>query len=295
MAEWLEIAIATPRGGDEIGALIQLELAAARSGTEVRSDEVVFWVEVADGETVLAETRAAIARLAADGFDVDPTAVRARPAKPESEWRDAWKIHFRTARLTRQLVVVPSWEQFQPAADDLVIDLDPGQAFGTGAHGSTRLVLLALQAARDAGAPLTRFLDVGTGSGILAIAAVKLWPDAVAVAIDNDPLAVAAATENCAKNRVSSRVTCAATPVAELNGAYQLVAANIQADVLTELAPAIAARVAASGQLILSGLLDDQVERVADHYAALPGFRLDRIERSQDDREFCCAVLVRQP
>jgi ribosomal protein L11 methyltransferase len=295
MAEWLEIAVAiTSKGADDVAALITGEVAAAKNGTEIRADEVVFWVAIEDGETALAQTRTFVAELAERGFAVTREGVTMRAAVPEKDWREAWKLHFRTTRLTRQIVVVPSWESFSPTApDDIVIHLDPGQAFGTGAHGSTRLVLLEMQRAHDQGRALSRFLDVGTGSGLLSIAAAKLWPTATAVAIDNDAMAITVAAANSAKNQVTAQISCATTAVDAIDGAFELVVANIQADILVELCEAIAARVARPGLLVLSGVLDSQVDDVAGHYTEHTDLELEAITRSQDDAEFCSARLAR--
>ena len=128
---------------------------------------------------------------------------------PEAEWRDAWKRYFKISRLTRQIVVVPSWESYTPAADDVTIALDPGMAFGTGTHASTQLVLEELQALADGGLYPARVLDMGCGSGILAIAAAKLWPKTSVIAIDNDPIAITATADNAAGNGVGARITAA--------------------------------------------------------------------------------------
>src|SRR5260221_8959046 len=191
MPDWVEVVV--PVGAadvDDIAALIASEVKAAAAGTEQRGDEVVFWVDAADAASALAETRDAVARWAAGGAAVDPARVRTAAAMPEAEWRDAWKRYFKVTRLTRQFVVVPSWERYTAAPDDVVIDLDPGMAFGTGTHASTQLVLEELQALADAGAQPARILDVGCGSGILSIAATRRWPAATCSAVDNDQIAV---------------------------------------------------------------------------------------------------------
>jgi ribosomal protein L11 methyltransferase len=176
---WAEVVV--PVGAadvDDVAALIASEVLAAAAGTEQRGDEVVFWVSADAAAGALDEVRDAARRWQAGGLAVDPARVRIADAMPEAEWRDAWKRYFRVSRLTRQFVVVPSWERFAPGPDDIAIDLDPGMAFGTGTHASTRLVLDEIQVLADAGAAPPRVLDVGCGSGILAIAAVKRWPRA---------------------------------------------------------------------------------------------------------------------
>ncbi|HEU4728836.1 MAG TPA: 50S ribosomal protein L11 methyltransferase [Kofleriaceae bacterium] len=296
---WVEIVV--PVGAadiDDVAARIASEVSAAAAGTEERGDEVVFWVPQADAAAALAEARDAATRWQAGGLAVDPTRVRIATALPEAEWRDAWKKYFRVSRLTRQFVVVPSWETFAPGPDDIALDLDPGMAFGTGTHASTRLVLEEIQALADRGTTPTRILDVGCGSGILAIAAVKRWPGATCTALDTDPIAVDATRDNAAINRVTDRISAR---VGSLDGAlsvetsqvYDLVLANIQANVLRELAPGLIASTAPGGTLILSGLLTPQARPLADELVAAGGLRCERVRASTDDPQWSCAVLVR--
>jgi ribosomal protein L11 methyltransferase len=295
MADWAEIVI--PVGAadvDDVAALIASEIPAARAGTEQRGDDVVFWVREADAEAALATTRDAAARWQASGLAVDPARVRIATAMPEAEWRDAWKRYFRVSRLTRQFVIVPSWEQFTPGTDDIALALDPGMAFGTGTHASTRLVMEEIQALADGGAVPGRVLDVGCGSGILAIAAARRWPAARCLAIDVDPNAIAATRENAAINGVADRLATAeqlAMP-GEADAPFALVLANIQASVLRELCAALIASTAPGGTLVLSGLLTPQAQPVADDYVAA-GMRCVRVRASTEDPQWSCAVLVR--
>lgn len=293
MADWVEVVV--PVGAadvDDVAALIASEVAAAAAGTEQRGDEVVFWVGEADAAAALAATRDAVTRWQAGGAAVDPAKVRLATALPEAEWRDAWKRYFKVSRLTRQFVVVPSWERFVAHDSDVVIDLDPGMAFGTGTHASTRLVLEELQDLADRDVSPARVLDVGCGSGILAIAAVKRWPDATCVAVDNDPLALAATNDNASINRCADRIDTQPTPAGELTEAFPLVLANIQAHVLRELRSALVARTAPGGTLILSGLLTPQAQPIADEFVAA-GMRLVRVRPSTDDPQWSAVTLVR--
>jgi ribosomal protein L11 methyltransferase len=289
--DWVEIIV--PVGAadvDDIAALIASEVPAAAAGTEQRGDEIVFWVASTDVGSALAETRDAVARWAAGGAAVDPARVRTATAMPEAEWRDAWKRYFKVSHLTREFVVVPSWETYEAKPGEVIIDLDPGMAFGTGTHASTRLVLEELQALADAGVTPARILDAGCGSGILSIAAVKRWPSATCVAVDNDPIAVQATAENALANKVADRIDASITPVGELVETFPLVLANIQAHVLRELKDALVART--GGTLILSGLLTPQAAPLADEYVAA-GLRLVGIRASKDDPQWSSAVLAR--
>lgn len=284
----MEVVVPAPAAEvDEIAALLAEEIEAAAAGTEIRGDEVVFWAPLAGAEQIALETRAAIAALAGQGAGVDPARVRTQPAVPEEEWRDAWKKYFHVTRIGRRTVIVPSWERHDAAPGEIVVELDPGMAFGTGTHASTRLVLEELERLADAGAAPDRVLDVGAGSGILAIAACKTWPAARVVAVDNDPIAVRTCAENCAGNGVGDRVESSLTPVDELPGTYPLVLANIQAHVLRALKDGLVARCAPGGTLILSGLLTPQAEPVAADF----GLTVVAIRSSSDDPQWSSAVL----
>jgi len=284
---WAEVVVPVGVADvDDVAALLASEVHAAAAGTEQRGDEVVFWVPQAAAALALAEARDAVTRWQAGGLAVDPARVRVAAAMPEAEWRDAWKKYFRVSRLTRQFVVVPSWENYAAEPGDVVIDLDPGMAFGTGTHASTRLVLEELQTLADEGLEPDRILDVGCGSGILSIAAVKRWPAATCIAIDNDPIAVAATLENAAHNQVT--VGGAITPLGEIVGQFPLVLANIQAHVLRELKAELIAKT--SGTLILSGLLTPQAQPLADEFVAA-GLKLVRVRPSTTDPQWSTAVL----
>jgi ribosomal protein L11 methyltransferase len=236
----------------------------------------------------MAEVRDAALRWQAAGLAVDPAKIRLATAMPEAEWRDAWTRYFKVSHLTKQFVVVPSWETYVAKAGEVVIDLDPGMAFGTGTHASTRLVLEAMQGLADAGKEPSRVLDVGCGSGILAIAAVKRWPSAMCVAVDNDPIAVQATVENAQVNHVQSRIAASTQTLESMTEQFPLVLANIQAHVLRALKDQLVART--SGSLILSGLLTPQAAPVADEFVAA-GMKLVSITASTDDPQWSAVVL----
>ena len=123
--------------------------------------------------------------------------LKIEPLDDDEDWQNAWKSHFNLLKLGKRLVIKPSWIEYQPAPNDLVIDLDPGLAFGTGYHPTTYGCLEALEQLVHTGAEV---LDLGTGSGILTIAAVKLGA-ATVLSLDTDPIAVRAATKNFRKRR----------------------------------------------------------------------------------------------
>jgi ribosomal protein L11 methyltransferase len=173
-------------------------------------------------------------------------------------WLDAWREFAQPVRAGR-IVVVPAWtEPPETQPDDIVLEIDPGRVFGHGGHPSTRLLLEELDR-RIAGGESV--LDVGTGSGVLAVAAARLGAGRV-VGIDIDPECVPVTTANAARAGVTVEVS--ATPLAEVAGTFDIVLANIGADVLKELAPLLQAKGAV---LLLAGLLADRVDDVARAYA----------------------------
>lgn len=180
-------------------------------------------------------------------------------------WRDSWKAYFKPTKLGTRLVLRPSWEPWDAAPGEQVLSIDPGRAFGSGIHETTRLVLKYLDQHVRGG---EHVLDVGTGSGILSIAAVMLGA-ADAVAVDNDADVIAVVNENAALNGVAWRIEASDTPIEDVAGTYDLVLANIEAFVLIPLAAPIAARVRPGGVLVLSGVLKHQRDEVI---AAYPGF-----------------------
>ena len=164
--------------------------------------------------------------------------------------------------------------------------MDPGRAFGTGAHPSTRLVIGLAEDLCDECPHLGRFLDLGCGSGILAIAAASLWPQARGLAVDNDPEATACSEENFARNHVHT-VSLVTGSIEGADGCFDLIMANLQADVLCALAQALAATSAPGGHAILSGILLDQVDDLLAVYAAA-GFAP---VRRQDEGEWAALHL----
>ena len=217
---------------------------------------------------------------------VDPLSVRRREAH-EDEWRDVWKQYFRATRVGRTFLIRPSWDLKPASEGDRVIDLDPGRAFGTGGHATTRLVIALAEEIGERN--VVRFLDLGCGSGILSIAAVRLWPAARGLAIDVDPESVATTDENLALNRVTTVETRVGS-LGAVAGTHELALANIEAGVLTALAGDFPPRLAAGGTVILSGILADQAAGVLAAFTAA-GFAL---EARRDEDEWA-ALRLRRP
>ncbi len=254
----------------ELGALGVVEDAVLRA---------FFPPDVAP-QTLRARVRQYLDGLRALGFPVDDAPPAVMPVADEA-WAEGWKEHFRPIEIGARLLVAPPWNI--PATARLTIVIEPGRAFGTGHHGSTAgcLVLIDRLTGRE---QIERALDLGTGSGILAIAAARLGVGDV-LAVDNDPDAIAAAVANAARNGVPDRVRCA---IADAEAAgdlpfydspsgrgcargsarrrqerFPLVVANLLAPAHLRLAVRYAALVAPGGALLLGGILDREADGVA--------------------------------
>jgi ribosomal protein L11 methyltransferase len=238
-----------------------------------------------DRQFLLASAEQALATARESGLPVDPVTVRERQAD-ESEWRDVWKQFFRATRVGRRFTVRPSWDPGPAPVGELVIDLDPGRAFGTGAHPSTRLAIALAENVREETPHIARFLDLGCGSGILSIVATRLWPKAAGLAIDNDPEATECSQENFERNHVSAVALVTGT-LDKADATFDIILANIQADVLCDLALDMAAKLVPEGRAILSGILSDQGDDVLAVYARA-GFSLDT---RQDEGEWTSLLL----
>jgi len=172
---------------------------------------------------------------------------------PETDWTEVWKLHFKPMRIGKKLVICPSWETFGANADDIVITLDPGQAFGTGDHATTRQCLALVESYVM---PNMRVLDLGCGSGILSIAA-KLLGAAYVVGTDVEPLAVDVATENAQRNGVEITFLAGNGRDALPDSAekFDLVISNIISAVLIRLAPDVASLISPGAPWIVSGII----------------------------------------
>lgn len=186
---------------------------------------------------------------------------------PEEDWDRKWREGLKPFHLTSRIVIKPSWENYRATAEELVIEMDPGQAFGTGLHASTRLVVELLEETLpQLPAQPTLVLDVGTGTGILAICAILLGCGS-AIGIDIDPAAVEAAGGNIAANHLSNRITATANDLSELTGPFDLITANIIHNTLVEMAPRLSKLLAPNGLLIMAGILrGGQAENIVSRY-----------------------------
>jgi ribosomal protein L11 methyltransferase len=268
---------------------IQIEDAADVANFEPNDPTVwVDWDEVAQLETgakvmgffaadvhlgeVLNDVQMRVNQLADFGLDAAPGAVTT-DAVADEDWATEWQKYYHPVRVTRHLTVVPKWEAYQPeSADEKVIVLDPGMAFGTGTHPTTRLMLQALEIALHGG---ERLLDVGTGSGVLSIGAKLLGASAI-MATDIDAVAVKSAQGNLDLNPAAADIDVLASDLLKdvPHREVDVVVANMLAEVLVPLIPQVADFLLPGGRFLLSGIYQDKADLVIETLVA-NGYVLD--------------------
>ncbi len=267
---WWQMSVDVPEDlADTLAALLAEHTGAA---VEVRDATTMSKAAPGNAQVVAGMAEAPPADLESmvtewlDFLGFPGAVVRTRRSEDES-WREGWRAFFRGSRVADRIWVRPPWEAPDPQAAVTVV-VDPGMAFGTGTHETTRGCLKMLEGLLDP-PPATPVLDLGTGSGILAIAAALFG--ARAVGVDNDPDATDNARHNAALNGVEDRVEWITGTIDAVQGPFDVVVANILAHVLIELAPALTA--VARRDLVLAGLLEKDADAVV---AAYPAFALVR-------------------
>lgn len=210
--------------------------------------------------------------LAACGINPAPAKISTAELEDE-DWSESWKKYFHTTKIGERIVIKPTWEKYEKKADEAVIELDPGAAFGTGTHPTSAMCIRELERIVKDGAFV---IDVGTGSGILAVAAAKLGAKKV-LALDNDETAAKTARENVAQNGAADAVTVRVGDLlAGVTASADVIVANIIADVVIKMLADAKRLLADGGRIILSGIIDerrDDVTRAATGH----GFAVEKI------------------
>lgn len=289
---WIEVALSVD--GEAAEAVADLLQRYGHQGVVIEQDDIPpdKWD---DGEAPPAQSLTVRAYLPAD-HRVEETKLQLETALGhmsllypmptptyrsvnEEDWAEAWKAHYHPLRIGRRLYVRPIWVDVDATASDVVISLDPGMAFGTGAHPSTQLCLEALE---DLTQPGARVLDLGSGSGILSIAAAKLGAARV-LALDIDPIAVEVAQKNVEQNGVADKVTVqegSLESVVTSSRRFDLVVVNILARAIIQMCEQhLGDVVRPGGSAIFSGIIQDQADEVE---AALHRTGLEPYARRQD-------------
>jgi ribosomal protein L11 methyltransferase len=253
---------------DQSDALLGRLAVAGASGFELRDRQVDAAIPSGEVEVLTYGSPELIDSLAACASQFSVLlAPPVRAAVEAVDWAEAWKVHFEPIRVSPRLAVVPSWHDDEPEDGVIALRIDPGAAFGTGQHATTILVLRALdQLAAEA--PIGDFADIGCGTGILALAARRLGAGALWL-VENDRLALDIARSNLAIARVDEPLRFELLDRPRTARRFDTVVANILAPVLIELAPDLDRLVAPGGQLLLSGLLTNQIDEVIHEFLLL--------------------------
>lgn len=204
----------------------------------------------------------------------------------EEDWANTWKQYYKPSKVGEKIVVKPIWEEYAPKDGELVVDLDPGMAFGTGTHETTRMCIQALE--RYVKEDSTVF-DVGCGSGILAIAAAKLGSK-LAVGVDLDPVAVESSIENVKYNDLDNIEILHGNLVEVIDGKADIVVANILAEIICILADDVKRVIKAGGVFITSGIIHDRVDMVCEKLEAT-GFEI--VEKNKDGEWNCIVAKLK--
>lgn len=200
----------------------------------------------------------------------------------EDDWANNWKQYYKPTKVGEHIVVKPTWEDYEEKPGEVVVELDPGMAFGTGTHETTRMCIKALEkkVKKD-----TTVFDIGTGSGILSIAAAKLGAKHV-VGVDLDPVAVESAKKNLEFNKVNNIEILYGDLMEVVEGKADIVVANILADIIMFLSEGVRAFIEDGGYFIASGILNTQRDKVTDKLKALDF----KIEEVMEDGEWICII-----
>ncbi len=227
------------------------ELELVKSSDVIKAYIVADSVDEAEIKNFFAKKRKELIDL--EIFEEDIGSFEVSVKKQEIvDWSKKWKENWKPSKISDRIVICPTWEEYQPSKDEIVINLDPGNAFGTGTHATTQLCVDAIEKYMPQNAKIA---DIGTGSGILAICAIKLGAKA-AVAIDNDETAVLTAIENAELNKVADKIHFETATIDSIKDEYDFVLANILHNVLAEIMPDLKRIMKIGAKVVLSGILN---------------------------------------
>lgn len=266
---WNELSILSPYLASEAVSVVLQEIAGGFTYRNT-GHGVLYRAWLPETEQLEEQVENLLARLASQPAELLEEGLPTvnRGWIDEEDWSEAWKAYWNPMRIGRRLVIKPSWQDWPPAdqpdlatPEDIIIELDPGMAFGTGTHATTSLCLATLE---DYVQPGMHLVDLGCGSGILTIAALKLGAADV-LAIDNDPLAVQATADNCRRNGVEGCNVLLQKGIADSQGQWDMIIANISQKIIKLEASHIASRLKPGGLAICSGFYigwDEEIQQL---------------------------------
>lgn len=250
MSQHLEISVkSTPLWAEHVSYLLMDKLGC--SGSVIEEDGTVkgyLYSEIKPDLTVLSE------------WDVSTQMVQ------DEDWAESWKKYWHPIKIGEKIVICPSWEEYTANEGEIIISLDPGCAFGTGTHPTTKLCVQALeQVIPEFGGEIS-LADVGTGSGILSIAAAKLGVSSI-MGVDNDPSVIPVAVENTEINEIKAKYEYYEGSAADIKGTYDIVTANILAEIIIEIMDELKSLLKPEGVMILSGIIERKATDVENAIA----------------------------
>lgn len=244
-----------------------------------------YFSEEDDIENIISYVKEKVQEIKELGIDVGVGIVE-NEKMFEEDWANNWKKYYKPTLLGEKIVVKPTWEEYSAKENELVIELDPGMAFGTGTHETTRMCIQALERYVK---PETTVFDVGCGTGILAIAAAKLEAK-MAIGVDLDPVAVEAAKENVKYNKLKNIEVLYGNLVEVINGKADIVVANILAEIVCILTDDVKRVLKDGGYFISSGIIHDRVEMVVNKLEE-SGFEV--LEKNKDGEWNCIVAKLK--
>jgi len=288
---WTLVEVTTHTDAVEALCDALTEMGAVGATTRQENDDIgttrvvveAYYAPTEDSSSLLAAVRQRLDRIERAGLSVEPARIAVRTVREEN-WATSWRSYFAPQRYGDRLLVTPPWEPIPSDAPSAVVVLEPGMAFGTGAHASTQLVLRFLTDLPLVG---RRVADIGTGSGILAIASAQLGASEV-VALDSDPQAIQVAASNVRRNGTADCVHLFVGRLDALSGRFDVVLMNILASVIVPALPSVWTLLASEGFAVFSGITDAEAESVQ---TALHQTHYDTIARTSN--EGWTAFLVR--
>lgn len=210
----------------------------------------------------------------------------------DPDWGEQWKKYFKPIRVCKNIVVKPTWERYAPSSRDIVVEIDPGMAFGTGQHASTRMCMEAIEniILKDRLVQEWKVLDVGCGTGILGITAAKMGAEDI-ICVDNDPKATKIAAENAVVNHVNDRLRILNVDAANIREPRNLIIANLTSKLLLKLRSHLVGLLLPEGYMIISGIIEQDVPAMEKHFIIEPLVKSDMLT----EKEWVCYVLKKSP
>jgi ribosomal protein L11 methyltransferase len=286
-SSWLQLSLRTDPSA--LDAVSNFLIERGSPGVVINKNQVqAYFACPEDSTTIRRDVQRFLRGIRSMYPDMGEDQLRWRVLK-DRNWNYSWRRFFSPQKVGQAFLVTPPWAKLPPLGRRHLIVIEPGMAFGTGTHATTRGCMEFIERiARSLATNPFTALDVGTGSGILAIALAKIGASKV-WAIDNDPVALKVARENIAFNRVEKNVFCSARPLNRLR-TFPVVVANLTAETIMMLAESLSKRVAVSGYLILSGVLRPKSEQLARYFVS-NGFRLVKLK---EEKEWATLLLRRK-